>query len=169
MSFSKDEEDRDRPSWRDIDRRRDRSRHAPEARKRGPRVPKAQAEWVRKLVLRQAEALFKGKRGRPEYQEALKALEAHHGTKKFPATAKKFLEEYGLPEEWGALTRLLDYPDPPVVAEVLEAMAAQLEARTRVEQQGFKGRLQILALTSPHEDLRRCAEELLKGLGLGQL
>lgn len=156
----KREDDRDRPSWREIDQRRDRPgrRRAPKQ----PKLPKTQAEWARKLALREAEALFQGKRGRPEYQAALKELEAHHGTKKFPATVKKFLEEYGLPTEWGTLNRLLDYPEPEVVAEVLRAMAEQLEGRSRVEQQGFKGRLQILALTSPHLGLRSCAEEMLR-------
>ena len=60
-----------------------------------------------------------------------------------------------MPEEWGALTRLLDYDDPTAVAEVLEAMAGQVSQRSRVEKQGFKGRLQVLALTSPYPEVRR--------------
>ncbi|HEX9883366.1 MAG TPA: hypothetical protein VGA79_05325 [Desulfobaccales bacterium] len=155
----REDDERERPSWREIDQRRDGSRHRQPARK--PRVPKTQAEWVRKQALAQAEALFKGKRARPEYQAALRQLEACHGTKKFPQCARKFLEEYGLPEEWGALTRLLDYPEPGTVASVLEAMAAQLGGRSRVEQQGFKGRLKVLALTSLHEEVRRRAEDIL--------
>jgi hypothetical protein len=159
----KDDDERERPSWREIDQRRDGSRHRGET-ARKPKVPKTQAEWVRKQALAQAEALFKGKRGRPEYQTALRQLEACHGTKKFPACAKKFLEEYGLPEEWGALNRLLDYPEPGAVAQVLGAMAARRENRSRVELQGFKGRLQVLALTSPYEEVRRRAEEILAEL-----
>jgi hypothetical protein len=159
----RDDDERERPSWREIDQRRDGSRHRqPERRK--PREPKTQAEWVRKQALAQAEALFKGKRARPEYQAALSKLEACHGTKKFPVCAQKFLEEYGLPEEWGALTRLLDYPEPEAVAQVLSALAAQAGGRSRVEQQGFKGRLQVLALTSPHQEVRRRAEEILAAL-----
>jgi hypothetical protein len=161
MAPKEDDHDRERPSWREIDARRDRPRRR--APRQGPRVSKTQAEWVRKLALRQAEALFKGKRGRPEYQTALRQLEAYHGNKKFPVYAKKFLEEYGLPEEWGALLRLLDYPEPGIVAEVLRAMAAQMESRSRVEQQGFKGKLQILTLTSPHAQVRQCAAEILAG------
>jgi hypothetical protein len=161
MTPKREDDDRERPSWREIDQRRDGARRrAPKQ----PRLPKTQAEWVRKQALHQAEALFRGKRGRPEYQAALKELEALHGTKKFAAGVKKFLEEYGLPEEWGTLNRLLDYPEPAVVEEVLKAMAAQWGSRSRVEQQGFKGRLQILALTSPHSELRRCVEEILAGL-----
>ena len=158
MPPKKDDDDRERPSWREIDQRRDGSRHRGKA---SPPVPKAQAESIRQQALAQAEALFKGKRARPEYQTDLKKLEAGHGSKKFPVLAKKFLEEYGLPEEWGALTRFLDYDDPSAGVKVLQAMAGQAEKRSRVEQQGFKGRLQVLALTSPHPEIRRAAEEIL--------
>ena len=157
---NKDEE-RERPSWREIDQRRDGSRHREKA---PPPVPKAQAESIRTQALAQAEALFKGKRSRPEYQTDLKKLEAGHGSKKFSALAKKFLEEYGLPEEWGALTRFLDYDDPTAAVAVLRAMAGQVERRSRVEKQGFKGRLQVLALTSPHLEIRRAAEDILAEL-----
>jgi len=157
MAPPRDDEERERPSWREIDQKRDGSRHRAPAR---PRVPKKQAEWARKQALAQAEALFKGKRGRPDYQTALRQLEACHGTKKFPGCAKKFLEEYGLPEEWGALMRFLDYPEAAVVGQALQAMAAQSGGRTRVEQQGFRGKLQIMVLTSADPELRRLAEDL---------
>jgi hypothetical protein len=163
MTASRDNQDndRERPSWREIDQRRDRpGRREPAA----PRLPKKQAEWARKLALRQAEALFQGKRSRPEYQAAVKELEQVHGTKKFAAVARKFLSEYGLPEEWGTLNLLLDYPEAAVVLEVLTALAAQREGRSRVEQQGFEGRLRVLALTSRDEEVRRLAEELLSSL-----
>jgi hypothetical protein len=156
-----DDDERERPSWREIDQRRDRA--GGRRRPREPRIPRKQAEKLRLQALAQAEALFKGKRARPEYQVALRKLEDKHGTKQFAAYAKKFLEEYGLPEEWGALTRLLDYPYPAVLQEVLRAMAAQAGTRSRVEQQGFKGRLQVLALTSPYAEVRRCIEEVLAG------
>jgi hypothetical protein len=161
MPPKKDDDDRERPSWREIDQRRDGSRHRGKA---SPPVPKAQAESIRQQALAQAEALFKGKRARPEYQTDLKRLEAGHGSKKFPALAKKFLEEYGLPEEWGALTRFLDYDDPAAGVKVLQAMAGQASMRSRVERQGFKGRLQVLALTSPHPEIRRAAEDILAEL-----
>jgi hypothetical protein len=152
------DDDRERPSWREIDQRRDGSSHRV---KPPPPVPKAQAEVMRKQALAQAESLFKGKRSRPEYQTDLRKLEAGHGTKKFPALAKKFMEEYGVPEEWGALTRFLDHDDPTAGLAVLQAMADQLERRTRVEKQGFKGRLQVLALTSPYLEIRQAAEDIL--------
>jgi hypothetical protein len=158
MTRQRDDDERERPSWREIDQRRDGSRHRVKA---PPPVPKVQAEMDRQRALAQAEALFKGKRARPEYHTDLRKLEAGHGTKKFPVLAKKFLEEYGLPEEWGALTRFLDYDDPAAALAVLRAMAGQMARRSRVEKQGFQGRLQVLALTSPHPEIRREAEDIL--------
>jgi hypothetical protein len=162
MTPRDDDQDRERPSWREIDARRDRQSGQPKPKER--RLPKKQAERVRKMALQQAEALFKGKRGRPEYQSALKELEAAHGTKKFPAVAKKFLQEYGLPEEWGALNLLLDFQEPEVIAEVLRAMANLVGSRSRVEQQGFKGRLQVLALINTNAAVREEAEEILAAI-----
>ena len=40
-------------------------------------------------------------------------------------------------------------------------MAGQVGKRSRVEKQGFKGRLQVLAITSPHPEVRGAAEEIL--------
>jgi hypothetical protein len=157
-SWDDRDDDRERPSWREIDQRRDRPDRRREP--KTPRVPKKQAEIVRLLALRQAEALFQGKRGRPEYQKALKELEGAHGTKKFAGVAKKFVTEYGLPAEWGAL----NHPEGAVVMEVLAAMGAQWEGRSRVEQQGFGGRLRVLALTSRDQEVRRRAEEMLAAL-----
>ena len=162
MSSDKSDDDRERPSWREIDARRDRQTGRTPAKER--RLPKKQAEWVRKMALREAEALFTGKRGRPEYQSALKELEAAHGTKKFPAAAKKFLQEYGLPEEWGALNLFLDFPEPEVITEVVRAMATQVHSRSLVEQQGFKGKLQILALTNADATVLQEAEEILENI-----
>ncbi len=156
-----DDEERERPSWREIDRRRDRPREGGPARER---LPQKQAEWVRKMALQQAEALFKGKRGRPEYQQAVKELEAARGSKKFLPLAQKFLEEYGLPEEWGLLNLFVDFPDAEVALQALTAMAEQWPRRSFVEQQGFKSRLKILHLTSPQPQVRRRAEELLAAL-----
>ncbi len=152
------QEERERPSWREIDSRRDRpGRQGPQK----PRPPARQAERLRQVALRQAEALFSGKAASPAYQKALQTLEAAHGTKKFADRARQFLAEFGLPAAWGTLNLLLDYPEGAVVQEVLAALRAQAGERSRVEQQGFRGRVKVLGLTSKDEGVRRLAEEIL--------
>ncbi|MBW1918203.1 MAG: hypothetical protein JRI57_09340 [Deltaproteobacteria bacterium] len=155
-----DNDERERPNWRDIDRRKDRSRHAtPQRQPRRGR--KAEAEWIRIQALKKAEALFAGKRGRPEYQKALRSLEAHRGTPKFEATAKKFLAEYGMPEDWSTLMLFLDYSDPEVVKEVLNCLQAQVRSRSRVEQQGLQGKLRTMSLTTKNLELKLAAEAII--------
>jgi len=46
----------------------------------------------------------------------------------------------------------------------LTAMSGQWEGRSRVEQQGFGGRLRVLALTSRDQEVRGLAEDLLAKL-----
>jgi len=58
----------------------------------------------------------------------------------------------------------LDYSDPEKVLEALQAMKPLYEGRSPMEKQGFKARLDILAMTAIHSDLRDAAEEILKGL-----
>lgn len=162
MAPTWDEDERERPSWREIDRRKDRSRHVtPEPRRRGR---KTQAERARLQALKEAEALFAGKRGRPEYQKALRSLEAQRGTPKFQATAKKFLAEYGLPEDWSTLMLLLDYQEPAMVVEILSILRDQVKSRSGIEQQGFKGKLRTLALTASNRELKQAAEAMLTEL-----
>ncbi|MFP3867953.1 MAG: hypothetical protein ACLFUU_07315 [Desulfobacteraceae bacterium] len=160
MPSNRDDEERERPSWREIDRRKDRSRHV-RSQPKPRRGRKAEAERIRTQALKEAEALFAGKRGRPEYQKALRTLEAHHGTAKFQATAKKFLAEYGLPEDWSTLMLLLDYSDPEVVQEVLNCLRTQVKSRSRVEQQGLQGKLRTMALTTKNLELKQAAEAII--------
>jgi len=154
-----DDDDREKPSWREIDKLRDGSRHARQEPK--SREPKRKQEKKRQEALRQAEALFSGKRGLPEYRAALQALENVHGTAKFTAAARKFLAEYGLPEEWGVLIMLLDFPEVEVVQEILARLAALAPGRSRVEQQGLKGKLRVISLSAGSPEVKKTAQELL--------
>ncbi len=159
MTPPHDDEDRDRPSWREIDQLRDKSRHArPEPK---PRGGKRKQERARQEALRQAEALFAGKRALPEYRQALLALEGRYGTARFLPAAKKFLAEYGLPEEWGALILFLEYPESAVVQEALARLAVLSPGRSRVEQQGFKGKLRVLSLSAANSEVKKAAQKIL--------
>ena len=115
-----DDNERERPSWREIDRLRDGSRHG----RSEPRakVNHKQQEKIRQEALKQAEALFAGKQQRPEYKKALAKLEDQRATPQFSATAAKFFKDYGLPEDWRGLMLFLDYPDSTVVAEALQRL-----------------------------------------------
>jgi len=164
VSRRNNDEERDRPSWREIDRRRDGSRHArPESRPVGRRQQEQQ-EKIRREALKQAEALFAGKQQQPAYKKALAALEAQRATPAFLSAAKKFLEEFDLPQDWRGLMIFMDYDDPAVVTAALARLKELAPAAGMVELQGLKGKLRTLALTSRSGEIKAQAAALLQSL-----
>jgi len=163
MARYRDEDERDQISWREVDRRRDRSPYAPKETP-VPREKSHRSEWMKKQYRKEADKLFMGKKGTKKHQKALSDIDRHHGTDQFETTVKTYLDQYGLPEDWSTLSLLLDYPDAEKVFQALAAMKNLYETRTPVEKQGFKAKVDILAMTSTNSDLRDLAEEMLKTL-----
>src|SRR5512139_729523 len=137
MPRYQDEDEREQISWREIDRRRDRSPHAPKE-KPPERERSRRSEWVMKKYRKEADKLFMGKKGTKKHQKALNDIDRYHGTDQFETAAKAYLEEYGLPDDWSTLLLLLDYSDSQKVLQALAAMKGLYETRNPVEKQGFK-------------------------------
>jgi hypothetical protein len=163
MPRYQDEDERDQISWKEVDRKRDRSPYAPKEEPK-ERERSRRSEWVMKKYRKEADKLFMGKKGTKKHQKAISNIDRYHGTSQFEETAKAYLDEYGLPDDWSTLSLLLDYSDPEKVSEVIAAMRKLYETRTPVEKQGFKAKVDILAMTSSNSDLRDIAEETLKSL-----
>jgi hypothetical protein len=156
-------DEREKLSWREIDRRKDRSPYAP---KETPKdqVRSRRSEWVMKKYRKEADKLFMGKKGTQKHQKAHNDIDRYHGTDQFETTVKTYLDQYGLPEDWSTLSLLLDYSDSETVLQVLAAMKDLYETRSPIEKQGFKAKVDILAMTASDSDLRDFAEEVLKTL-----
>jgi hypothetical protein len=159
----RDEDERDQISWREIDRRKDRSPYAPKEEPR-PREKSRRSDWMMKKYRKEVDKLFMGKKGTKKHQKALEEIDRFHGTDQFNATVKAYLDQYGLPEDWNTLSLLLDYSEDEKVVEALTAMKSLYETRTPMEKQGFKAKVDILAMTASNSDLRDYAEEILKSL-----
>ena len=157
------EDEREKLSWREIDRRRDRSPHAPKEAPR-ERERSRRSEWVMKKYRKEADKLFMGKKGTKKHQKAHHDIDRYHGTDQFEAAVKNYIDQYGLPDDWSTLSLLLDYSDSEKVLQVLATMKNMYEGRSPVEKQGFKAKVDILAMTASDSDLRDLAEELLKTL-----
>ena len=157
------EDERENISWREIDRKRDRSPYAPKDEPKD-RERSQRSEWVMKKYRKEADKLFMGKKGTKKHQKAHSDIDRHHGTDQFETTVKSYLEQYGLPDDWSTLSLILDYSDPEIVLGALKAMKGLYENRSAMEKQGFKARVDILAMTAVNSDLRDFAEEMLKNL-----
>ena len=163
MVRERDEGEREKISWREIDRRRDRSPHAPKETP-GEKVRSRRSEWVMKKYRKEADKLFMGKKGTKKHQKAHHDIDRYQGTDQFETAVKTYLDQYGLPEDWSTLSLLLDYSDSEKVLQALAAMKDLYETRSLTEKQGFKAKVDILAMTASDSDLRDFAEELLKTL-----
>ncbi len=163
MARYRDEDERESISWREIDRRKDRSPYAPkEEPKDRPRSRRS--EWVMKKYRKEADKLFMGKKGTKKHQKAHSDIDRLHGTDQFETVVKVYVDQYGLPDDWSTLSLLLDYSDGETVAEAIQVMRPLYETRSLMERQGFKAKLDILAMTTRNSDLRDVAEETLKTL-----
>lgn len=158
-----DGDEREKLSWREIDRRKDRSPYAP---KEAPadEVRSRRSEWMMKKYRKEADKLFMGKKGTKKHQKARNDIDRYHGTDQFETAVKTYLDQYGLPDDWSTLSLLLDYSNSGSVLQALAAMKDIYETRSLVEKQGFRAKVDILAMTASDSDLRDFAEEMLKTL-----
>jgi hypothetical protein len=159
-----DDDDREKRSWRDIDRQRDGSAHVSkedngEGRQKSPRK-----EWAQKMYLKEIENLFKGKKASKEHAAALKEIHERAGTKKFTPAVKKYLKEYGMPDDWSTLFLLLDYEDIAVARDAVAALLALAPDAQLNLKEGLKSKLNIIVMTASDDDLRETAEEALREL-----
>jgi hypothetical protein len=158
-----DEDEREKISWKEIDRRKDRSPYAPKEMPKD-RERSHRSEWVMKKYRKEADKLFMGKKGTKKHQKARNDIDRYHGTDQFDAAVKAYLDQYGLPDDWSTLSLLLDYSDSEKVLQTLTAMKELYETRTPMEKQGFKAKVDIFAMTTSDSDLRDFAESMLKTL-----
>ncbi len=140
--------DDDKPSWRDIDRARDRSRHTDQNRDpyrggggRSNRYYKAKLE---KLMKDKLEQVFSD----PERDGLARRIRDELlGAERLEAV-RQYLDTYGLPEDFETLLAMAEVKDDEVFAAVVPAMAAlwdeQPDSRRKVAVQTLKTRLMRL-------------------------
>jgi hypothetical protein len=163
MGRNDGDDDREKPSWREIDKMRDHSRHVSREPK-SYRERSLRSEWAKKQHLKEAEKFFLGKKGTEEYKKAYASLHDKYGSPGFEEAAKKFIQEFGPPDDWGTLLLLLDVKDPALVQAVLAPLKELYGKRSPIEQKGLKGKLKILVITAKEKALREEAEKMLQGL-----
>ncbi len=156
-------DDREKPSWRDRDRKKDRSKHLSQDRPAfRPQSPKAQ--WAQKQYLKEVENLFKGKKASKEHAVAHEEIHKYSGTKKFNPVVKKYIAEYDLPDDWSTLFLLIDYKDMTIVKKVIAVLKDMAEDQPLSIKEGLKSKLRIIAMTTADSELKELAEEVVKEL-----
>ena len=172
----------DRPSWRDIDRKRDQSDHTERGGERpgrpGARVSSAKAAYKREL-----DALFdrgvvpdrlkekldavpmEGQGEGKERQEALRAVRAANSGPELNRAVDDLRDRFGLPDDLEILLRALEHPKDAVLRDALALIEPHVECGDRLPKRKiFVERLKGLELTSFDPRVQRKAAALVAQL-----
>ena len=129
-----------------------------------PGAKSARKEWAQKMYLKEIDSLFKGKKSSEEHTIAFEEIHKRSGTKKFNTAVRKYIKEYGLPDDWSTLSLLLDYKDVKVVKDVIKTLLEKIEDEPLSLKEGFKSKMNIIAMTTTDDKLRETVEEALEEL-----
>jgi len=168
----------DRPSWRDLDRKRDQSAHRRDERPgrgRSPRVESATAAYKRKL-----DAFFdqgvvpehlKDKlpagadEGPGPRQVLLRDIRDAKTARALEKAVDTLRRDFGLPDDMEILLRVLEHSKDPVLLEALELIEAYIESGQQVpRKQRFVQRLKGLEFSSFDPRVQRKAVALASRL-----
>ncbi|HID96930.1 MAG TPA: hypothetical protein EYP57_01880 [Thermodesulfobacteriaceae bacterium] len=150
---------REKKSWREIDRTRDRSRGRTRKDDRDRLERALDDSRFKERYLQEAEKLFMGAKGKPEHSRALMAIRNAYGTAGFKEAVKNYMETYGTPDDWGTLLLLLDLKkEPEIVCQAINRLCELAEEKGPAEKKGFMSKLSVLSLTAKDPEVQEEAE-----------
>jgi hypothetical protein len=153
--------DEDRPSWRELDKLRDRSRHRKDE-KPAFEGTKKQRAYARTLALKTAGKLFTPKKT-PEQRQAEEALAAAKGTAAFDELAKAFAAKFGVTADWHTQLLLCEAGASEVAGEAIVALQESAAKLELAEKRVVVSKLKMLAMTGKTK-IKAAAKQALEML-----
>lgn len=153
-----DYDDDERPSWREIDKRRDRSSHVS-----GQKKEKKETLQDRWNTGRQREALdrlFMGEKGTPEHDKLYNNIHKAYGTNRFPGAVQRYIDKFGPPDDVSTLLLLLGSKDSGLILLAIEKLQEICPKITQREKEDARRKLSMLALTDKSIDVKERAAEV---------
>jgi hypothetical protein len=162
MSERDDDRERERPSWRELDKMRDRSRHTrPERREPTSRKARATSQAAKQAYIKKLdEKLFGGK---TPGRKAADALREARGTRGFPDACDAYVAEHGFPDAADLLLLFLDHENSEVVIKAMERLSVHAREK-RVDADALAKALRRVKVLTDDPDVESRAEELLSAL-----
>lgn len=142
--FKNEPDEREKPSWSELDKQRNRSRHVVTESKPMPKFKafsNKRAETKAKQALNQ---FFQGKKSKEQKTAWKKVTEGTAST--FSSRASSYVEKFGLPREWDDLLRLLDHEEVEFVINILDRMLELAPMETEVRRDLLVGKLRVLRM-----------------------
>jgi hypothetical protein len=160
MGDDRDHGEREKLSWSEIDKLRDRARSPRTDRPRG-RQAQQEAEKGTREALRSAETVFTSEKGGAEGAALAKAVRDTHGTPDLEQACRDYVAALGVPTSTDLLSIFLDSRQPDLIVPALEALYEQKRAGMLEISGGLKSQLRMLA-HEPDDDIAGLSEDLLE-------
>jgi len=153
--------DDERPDWREIDRKKDRSRYIGRGEKRQKKEgPKDR--WQEGRVKEALDRLFMGKKGTVEHDKLYRKVHDSYGSERFLVNVKKYIENYGLPDDASTLILILDTKEQGIIIQTIEKLKEIYPALSDRQKEDVKRKLSIIAITDRSREVKSKAEEVMR-------
>jgi hypothetical protein len=155
----------DRPSWSEIDKLKDRSKHASQEKREVQHKQTASEDWAKKQYMKEIEKLFSGEKEETEEQrKARKNIVQRYGSSKFNSAVDQYVKKYGFPNDWSTLMLMLDHRNVNIVTKSLEVLRKKVHECSEAEREGFKSKVKIIAMIADNDELQGLAEVIVEEL-----
>ncbi len=160
MADDRERYEREKPSWAEIDKRRDRGRSTRSEHPSGEQARQLAGQQKHNAV-RAAEALFAGEGGGAEDATLAKAVRDAHGTPELAQACRDYVATLGVPTRLDLLSVFLDARDRECVLSALEKLGELAAAGGLEVSAGLRSQLRVLS-QEPDDDIAGLAEDLLE-------
>ncbi len=160
-----DYDEDERPDWRELDRRRDRSTfYGRQEKGPGKKKEAPKNRWQQGRVKDALDRLFKGDKGTPEHDKLYARLHNTYGSEAFTAQAEKYMAKYGLPDDATTLILFIDLKDREVCKATLDKLLEIYPALKPRHKEDVRRKISIAAMGHRIKEVRAKAGEILEQL-----
>jgi len=153
----------DRPNWREIDRRRDKSRHYGRPDEKTEKKVNPYADrWITGKRKEAINRLLKGEKGTIEHDKLLNKIHSSYGTDSFINYVKKYIDKYGLPDDLSTLLLILDSNLTGYAMDAMEKLKEMIETLSSRQRDDLKTKLNIIKMTGRSFEIKERAREILE-------
>jgi hypothetical protein len=160
--MSKEYDNDERLSWRDIDKKRERSSHV--SRDRQEKTKPGADRWDTGRYKKALEKLFLGDKGTIEHGKLYNKIHKSYGSPAFLRAVQGYIEKYGLPDDTSTLLLLFDTKNQEIIVGAIDKLQKVFGNVSPREKEDIQRKLSIVALTDKSNDIREKAADVAEEL-----
>jgi hypothetical protein len=148
----------DRPSWKEIDQKKD-GRSENTEKSTSPKLMHRN-KVAKKEYLKKLDNMFSGDKGSAEHYELMQLLKTYQSGKKFSDNIVKYVDLYGLPENFEVLSAMIELNDSEMVTQAVNRLLEHFEEIPKNLRDLISMKASLLKLTHSNKDIVALLEKI---------